>query len=314
MSPFSIGITPLIPKMARTRPNGDAAPQACAHRSRTEVTDPPPQTGTAQISRPGSVRCLEAQQCSTHPFLTNSDLNCGAARTRSKRELRTHTLPRDALSAYWHSFSVEGNASNRVGHWGGSIWATDRRGTAAFTGSARSWAGLAGAAHHVLERGQLLHPDGPRACSRPVAMPISAPMPNSPPSANWVDALCSTMALSRRARKRSAVAWSSATMQSVCCEPYLRMWAMAASTPSTVFTAMMASRYSVDQSCSVARLHARVGLLRRRIAAHLAAGLDQRRDQRRQIAGGRLGIDQQRLGGAAHARAPHLGVDDDASP
>ncbi len=39
-------------------------------------------------------------------------------------------------------------------------------------------------------------PTGPRACIRPVEMPISAPMPNSPPSANWVEALCSTMALS----------------------------------------------------------------------------------------------------------------------
>jgi len=28
-------------------------------------------------------------------------------------------------------------------------------------------------------------PTGPRACSLPVAMPISAPKPNSPPSANW---------------------------------------------------------------------------------------------------------------------------------
>ena len=37
-------------------------------------------------------------------------------------------------------------------------------------------------------------PTGPRACSRPVAMPISAPKPNSPPSANWVEALCSTIA------------------------------------------------------------------------------------------------------------------------
>ena len=30
------------------------------------------------------------------------------------------------------------------------------------------------------------------------------------------------------------------------------------------------------------RLHARIGLLRRRVAAHLAAGLEQRLDQRRQ--------------------------------
>ena len=32
-------------------------------------------------------------------------------------------------------------------------------------------------------------PTGPRACIRPVAMPISAPKPNSPPSANCVEAL-----------------------------------------------------------------------------------------------------------------------------
>ena len=51
---------------------------------------------------------------------------------------------------------------------------------------------LAGAAHHVLEGGELLDADGPaRACRRPVAMPISAPMPNSPPSVKRVEALCS---------------------------------------------------------------------------------------------------------------------------
>ena len=49
-------------------------------------------------------------------------------------------------------------------------------------------------------------PTGPRACMRPVAMPISAPKPNSPPSANWVEALWSTMAESTSAMKRSAAA------------------------------------------------------------------------------------------------------------
>ena len=39
-------------------------------------------------------------------------------------------------------------------------------------------------------------PTGPRACILPVAIPISAPKPNSPPSANCVEALTSTMALS----------------------------------------------------------------------------------------------------------------------
>jgi hypothetical protein len=41
-----------------------------------------------------------------------------------------------------------------------------------------------------------------------VAMPISAPKPNSPPSANWVEALTRTMAESTRAMKRSAAAES----------------------------------------------------------------------------------------------------------
>src|SRR5262249_4971141 len=58
-------------------------------------------------------------------------------------------------------------------------------------------------------------PTGARAWSRPVEMPISAPMPNSPPSANWVEALCSTMALSISARNRSAAAASPVTIVSV---------------------------------------------------------------------------------------------------
>ena len=62
-------------------------------------------------------------------------------------------------------------------------------------------------------------PTGPRAWSLPVAMPISAPKPNSPPSANWVEALCSTIALSTSARKRSAAALSAVTIASVWCEP-----------------------------------------------------------------------------------------------
>src|SRR5262249_21705793 len=62
-------------------------------------------------------------------------------------------------------------------------------------------------------------PTGPRACSRPVAMPISAPNPNSPPSANWVEALCSTIAESTSARNFSAVRASFVTIASVWCEP-----------------------------------------------------------------------------------------------
>ena len=89
------------------------------------------------------------------------------------------------------------------------------------------------------------------------------------------------------------------------------MCSIASSTPSTTFTAMMASRYSVDQSSSLAGLTAAVGALRLGIAAHLAAGLDQHLDQRREMRGRGLAIDQQRLGRAAHAGAPHLGVEHD---
>src|SRR4030095_9676534 len=62
-------------------------------------------------------------------------------------------------------------------------------------------------------------PTGPRACMRPVAMPISAPKPNSPPSANCVVALCSTIAESTSLRNLSAAAWSAVTIASVWCEP-----------------------------------------------------------------------------------------------
>ena len=62
-------------------------------------------------------------------------------------------------------------------------------------------------------------PTGPRACMRPVAMPISAPKPNSPPSANCVEALCSTIAESTSRRNLSATFWSAVTIASVWCEP-----------------------------------------------------------------------------------------------
>src|SRR5262245_12641644 len=62
-------------------------------------------------------------------------------------------------------------------------------------------------------------PTGPRAWKRPVAMPISAPKPNSPPSANWVEALCSTIAESMPSRNFSAAASSSVTIESVWWEP-----------------------------------------------------------------------------------------------
>jgi len=50
-------------------------------------------------------------------------------------------------------------------------------------------------------------------------MPISAPMPNSPPSANCVDALCSTIALSSSFKKRSAAAASFVTGFALTADP-----------------------------------------------------------------------------------------------
>src|SRR5690606_3697281 len=62
-------------------------------------------------------------------------------------------------------------------------------------------------------------PTGPRAWNLPVAIPISPPNPNSPPSANWVEALWRTMAESTSAKKRDTAAASSEMMASVWCEP-----------------------------------------------------------------------------------------------
>jgi len=59
---------------------------------------------------------------------------------------------------------------------------------------------LTGAVDHILVACQLLDADGPAAWKRSVEIPISAPMPNSPPSANCVEALCNTIALSTRDR------------------------------------------------------------------------------------------------------------------
>ena len=78
-------------------------------------------------------------------------------------------------------------------------------------------------------------------------MPISAPMPNSPPSANCVEALCIKIALSNRWKKRSTARASSAKMQSVWLEPYWRICAMASSTFATVFAAISISKNSLPQ-------------------------------------------------------------------
>ncbi len=88
---------------------------------------------------------------------------------------------------------------------------------------------------------------------------------------------------------------------------------MAASTPSTTRTAMMASRYSVYQSGFARRLHARIRRARTLASPRTSQPAASRsRDQRRAGASAaQRAIDQQRLGGAADAGAAHLGVERD---
>src|SRR3954463_13625948 len=62
-------------------------------------------------------------------------------------------------------------------------------------------------------------PIGPRACSFWVEFPISAPIPNSPPSVKRVEALTYTHAASTPSWNARAEAVSRVTMASECPEP-----------------------------------------------------------------------------------------------
>mmetsp|Transcript_50907 Transcript_50907/g.106357 ORF Transcript_50907/g.106357 Transcript_50907/m.106357 type:complete len:247 (-) Transcript_50907:395-1135(-) len=86
-------------------------------------------------------------------------------------------------------------------------------------------------------------------------MPTSAPKPYRKPSAKRVLQFQYTPAASTCDWKRRAVAASVVTMQSVCREPYLLMWAMASSTSLTTLIDRILSQYSVAQSASVAALY-----------------------------------------------------------
>ena len=127
---------------------------------------------------------------------------------------------------------------------------------------------------------------GPRACSRPVAMPISAPMPNSPPSANWVEALrmhdravdLAQEALGGRRVLGDDRVGVAASRSARCARSPRR-----ARRPPR--TARIASRYSVPQSSSLAGAIARIDRARSRVAAQLAAGLEQIVDDRRRASG-----------------------------
>ena len=142
-------------------------------------------------------------------------------------------------------------------------------------------------------------PIGPRACSFWVEMPISAPNPNCSPSVNAVEALTITAAASTPSVNRWAAAMLVVTMASVCPVPYSLMCAIASSTPSTTATAMSIARYSRRRWASSGS--------RCTVTPASCSAADQ---PRHRLVGDR-GVDQQRLGGIAHAWATGLGVQQD---
>ena len=81
-------------------------------------------------------------------------------------------------------------------------------------------------------------------------IPISAPKPYSPPSLNRVDALTMTLAVSTAWANRPAADSSAVIIASVCFEPNVLMCAIAASNPSTIFTARVRFKNSSAQSSS----------------------------------------------------------------
>src|SRR3989441_10745115 len=80
-------------------------------------------------------------------------------------------------------------------------------------------------------------PTGPRACSRDVEIPISAPSPNWLPSTSRVEALTRTAAASTSRVKRRAATRSLVTIASARPVPNARMCVMAASRSSTTLIA-----------------------------------------------------------------------------
>ena len=94
-------------------------------------------------------------------------------------------------------------------------------------------------------------PIGPRGWSLLVDIPTSAPKPNSPPSANCVEALWTAIELLMLDRNFLAVFLFLVTIESVCEDPYLFIWFIASSTPLTLFTEIVDERYKVSQTLSV---------------------------------------------------------------
>ena len=134
---------------------------------------------------------------------------------------------------------------------------------------------------------------------RPVAMPISAPKPNSPPSANWVEALCRTIAefdLLQEPLRRGLVLGHDAigVMRAIGLDMVDRR-------VETVDNADRNDRVEIFRPPILfgRRRHTRVRLTRRLVATHRAARLDQRVDQLAQQERRDRAMHEQRFGRAA---------------
>ena len=156
-------------------------------------------------------------------------------------------------------------------------------------------------------------PIGPRAWSFWVELPISAPIPNSPPSVNRVDALTYTQAASTPSWNARADCVSRVTIASEWPLPWALMCAIASSTESTTPTASSSARYSVSQSSSVAASIGTSGgrAARAVVAVEDDAGLAERAEQRPAGTLRDVRVDEQRLGGVADPGPLQLGVEHD---
>ena len=130
-------------------------------------------------------------------------------------------------------------------------------------------------------------------------MPISAPKPNSPPSANWVEALCSTIAEIDFVEKFAGGFFvfghdRIGVMRAVIVDMGDRL--VDAVDDSRRNDGVLVFGVPVFLG---SRLHPGVGSLHGVVAAHFAARIDQHLDQRLET--GRCAIDQRGFGRAADA-------------
>ena len=79
-----------------------------------------------------------------------------------------------------------------------------------------------------------------------VEIPISAPNPNSPPSAYCVDAFCKTIALSTSLKNLEQVSLFSVMIEAVWCEECFVICFIASSIPFTVLTDIILYDYNIN--------------------------------------------------------------------